>query len=502
MTASLKHVLRFWDKNKKPLFELFGNKFILEKNIDIKRPTAIMHEDMEDILYPSNGKQLQFVTEFMNWSYELAQKDWMKYDDLRRLLDIEVLCDNIYDYPSIEIPVPDNTHPLQIHKGCKAIKMLSKIAKTFNLNGFEEFRLAHSMVLNQKHFKGTLCLSIHPLDYMTMSDNYCDWDSCMSWKNGGEYRLGTVEMMNSPCVIVAYLKAEKDMQLFYDNEEVTWNNKRWRELFVVTPELITAIKGYPFNDDNLRSLIFEWLFDLAKNSSSSYFPVEYCPTELKIKNGTTVNVKGLDILINLKFHAMYNDYYSFHPGYFSSQIFKHGDGFQLLVSGETECMICGEDYTQNYSDLDTESLICPECSGLRRCPECGEYLYIDDFVDLEFGPCMCRWCADRYTSTCDGCNDLYHNNDLINVYLCHLDAVDLNSSICLCENCFNDSNIERSLGPIEYKRRNPWSVFAPKVYQVNSKNFDIDGFHMFGFYGDSLDEMLEDIAEYTGNSDD
>lgn len=498
MTASLGHVLRFWDKNKKPLFELFGNKFILEKDVDIKRPAAMIHEDMEDILYPSYGKQLQFVTEFINWSYQLSQKDWIKYDDVRHLLDIEVLCDNIYNYPSVEIPIPNSNHPLQVHKGCKAIKMLSKIAKAFNLNGFEEFRLAHSMVLNQKHFKGTLCLSIHPLDYMTMSDNDCDWDSCMSWKNGGEYRLGTVEMMNSPCVIVAYLKAEKNMQLFYNDKSITWNNKRWRELFVVTPELITAIKGYPFNDDNLHDLVFEWLLDLTKNSLvfNGYYPTKY-----NIKNGAVVNIEGLDVRIDLQFHAMYNDYYSLHPGYFSSQIFKHGDGFQLLVSGETECMICGEDYTQDYNDLDTESLICPECSGLRRCPECGEYLDINDFVELDNDGYMCRWCADRYTSICDGCNAVYHNNSLIDVYLCHLDSVDMNSSICLCENCFNNSNIERSLGPIEYKRRNPWSVFAPKVYQVDSKNFDIDGFHMFGFYGSSLDEMLEEISEYTSSSE-
>ena len=42
-----------------------------------------------------------------------------------------------------------------------------------------------------------------------MSDNNSGWESCMSWRNNGCYRRGTVEMMNSPYVIVAYLMLEE-----------------------------------------------------------------------------------------------------------------------------------------------------------------------------------------------------------------------------------------------------------------------------------------------------
>ena len=256
MTAPLEYILRFWNKNKEFLYDFFGHQLILEKEVDIKRPEAILHEDMENALYP-DGDGITFVEEFYNWAGKYTREDWVRYSDLTMLIDICSLTDNIYPGDNIEIPVPNSNHPIQIQKGCKAMKMLSKIAKTFNLEGFEDFRIKHSMVLNQKRFKGTLCLSIHPLDYMTMSDNNCEWESCMSWKQGGEYRLGTVEMMNSPNVIVAYLKADKDMDLFAcwgeHDGEVRWNNKRWRELFVVSPEVLMGIKGYPFNDENLRA---------------------------------------------------------------------------------------------------------------------------------------------------------------------------------------------------------------------------------------------------------
>ena len=76
------------------------------------------------------------------------------------------------------------------------MRVLSKIATAYNLPGFEDFRIAQSLVTNQANLKGYITLSIHPLDYMTMSDNNCGWDSCMSWQEEGCYRQGTVEMMN------------------------------------------------------------------------------------------------------------------------------------------------------------------------------------------------------------------------------------------------------------------------------------------------------------------
>ena len=91
---------------------------------------------------------------------------------------------------------------------------------------FEQMRIKHSQILNKKRLKGTLCLSIHPLDYITISDNNCDWDSCMTWTGDdcpGEYRLGTLEMMNSPSVVVAYLDSKEPYHPLDDGR--AWSNK-------------------------------------------------------------------------------------------------------------------------------------------------------------------------------------------------------------------------------------------------------------------------------------
>lgn len=482
----MEHILRFWCKNKNFLYHLFGEQILLEKEIDIKRPEAILLEDMEKVVY-NHDNPIGFIKNFDNFIYDTFRKtSYSLYDDLRHLLDLEVLVRNTYDLPSFEIPVPGSDRPIRIQQGCKTMKILSKMAKAFDIPGFEEFRIAHSMVLNQKRFKGTLCLSIHPLDYMTMSDNSCDWESCMSWQSGGEYRLGTVEMMNSPYIIVAYLKAEKDFNLFHDGE-ATWNNKRWRELFVVTPEMLFAIKGYPYTDNILRDTIFEWLLELMQHNYPQY---EFFPEKYHVKNNNTILIQGKNKHISLHFHAMYNDIYSKHPAYFSDQILKHdSEIYHLTLSGETECMICGADWSDDYSDWDTELLICPDCSGVKKCSECGEYISFEDMVELADGTYMCQWCAERYAERCDYCEDIYSEGSVTQVRVRHLGRFEGNS-INLCCDCYNCTGIKDIIGEIIRDRRGSFSLSYVPV--VDTTNFTNEGYRLFDF---SEDEILEMKAE-------
>ena len=75
---------------------------------------------------------------------------------------------------------------------------------------------------------------------MTMSDNANNWSSCMRWtdRSGGvdhgDYCAGTLECMNSPYIIIAYLHNPKhsfELSL-YDCNDWQWNSKQWRELFI------------------------------------------------------------------------------------------------------------------------------------------------------------------------------------------------------------------------------------------------------------------------------
>ena len=57
------HILRFWNKNKEFLCTLLNGQLIIEKEIDIKRPEAIMLEDMENAMY-NQDNPLIFVKEY------------------------------------------------------------------------------------------------------------------------------------------------------------------------------------------------------------------------------------------------------------------------------------------------------------------------------------------------------------------------------------------------------------------------------------------------------
>ena len=223
--ASLEHILRFWDEAKSDyLWDLMGHNFILEKKINYTKNATLMTENISDVL---KTEGLQFELEYLNrilrplrsninWfggaRNEHEQYMINLYYALEKLMDPVTLAANFYDGVSLKIPNPkDEKHPIPLNQGCKIARVLGKIADAYDLDGYEDFRLAHSRVLNDKKVSGTLCLSIHPMDYMTMSDNESGWESCMNWQNNGCYRQGTVEMMNSPMVVVGYLKAKNDM---------------------------------------------------------------------------------------------------------------------------------------------------------------------------------------------------------------------------------------------------------------------------------------------------
>ena len=494
--ASLDYLLRFWNKEKSELLDFMGGKLIVEKELDIEYPRSLLVEDMEDRLY---SPKLEFINEYHNWLSRMRfyEIDYTLYSDLCSLLSMDSLCANEYDpfdksYRADHlIPVPEDGKPIAMNRGCKVIKLLAKIAKAYNLAGFEEFRIAHSMVLNKKRFKGTLCVSIHPLDYMTMSDNDCDWDSCMSWQKPGEYRQGTVEMMNSDKVIVAYLKSHTDMEL-YGNK--TWNNKRWRELFIVNQDFVAGIKGYPYCDTLLEDEVYTLLRELMNKNKpewaweEQHYLIDEC-SYCKLKD-------DVEIYMLIVTHIMFNDFefeQKIYPGPSIYPKIMANPRYEVMLSGATECLCCGDDWTDKSCDFNDEYLMCPTCTGEYLCEECGEYISEDQavyFADDEDAT-ICRYCADRVGEICDSCGDHFHSYNINRIYLNHLGTVDDYTNIKLCNCCTTENPLVDDIGPIEWKPRS--QRFFGNRYQVNSKNLTDKGFNTFGFFGREIKEFRDEL---------
>lgn len=415
ITAPLDHILRFWDKAKQQyLFPMFGEQLILKKEINYVKDAGELSNEMYRAVF--ENCRHEFIVAY----YDLLDRlrDSLGSDTywrLRDFIDTDSLVQNVYENENVLIiPTPDGKS-IKINKGTRVVRTLGKIATAFNLPGFEDFRLKHSMVLNQKGLKGDLCLSIHPLDYMTMSDNECDWESCMSWKNDGCYRHGTVEMMNSPMVVVAYLTAKDDMQLTYRVED-KWNNKKWRELYVITPEIITNVKAYPYYNKDLTAQVLGWLKELAVAAGIGVYHDNVEEWEYEYQSSNTF-LHDEDIRFYFETHYMYNDFDAdgYQYSYFSRAL--PCKQITIMYSGESECMCCG---TTNVDFYENEGyLICDDCEGYSTCSYCGcriydnqEYYEVDDDV-------YCESCYENHTfeDAYDGCRYSLRDSHYVDFYL-------------------------------------------------------------------------------------
>jgi hypothetical protein len=488
--ADLSHILCHWDREKsKFLSNLFGGQLILEKQISIEQPRF-------ELLQAFNAaKHEPEMQPFIDAVMEKVAQRCGKWTDgwytVQAMFESSTLLSNKIDFLSDEhtpyfLNLLDAT--IKIVPGSKLMKTLHKIAVVLDLEAeFEAFRLKHSMVLNCKKFEGTLCLSIHPLDYLTMSDNWSGWSSCMQWmEEAGDYRLGTIEMMNSDYIVVAYVEAKDDMTLC--NGSDTWNNKRWRQLLVITPDLILGNKQYPYNNDILQGTALKWLRRLAE-ATGSFGP--YDEEAVQIVNHGMNRIGTRDVYVNLTFNYMYNDIYDHRLAFINSNA-KHLD-LTLNLSGYAACTSCGG--TIYYDDVDPSWTVCRSCTGMWRCSHCGDWCSGEPYYVEDKDDPYCHFCYHNDTETCEICGDRVSETTKVYIELLPNPSADLvcfNWSYVIdsCWHCLEYGEFERYFGPAKTVS-DMWGRLR-KVVSIDT--ITDEGFEL-GTLGPSLARLLKEIRD-------
>lgn len=442
----IRTILTEWERSNQNLFTLLGNSLTISKEVEFSRSQDEIHRDMFKMveehqkLGRCDREGWKFVREFYGWysnhfplhshfywseraltPEELEENDRNVpiRDGLSELISISTLTANVFEGDEFSIPLPDGKS-LKVRKGSKVIKTLGKLAEIFNIPYFEDFRICHSLVHNQKTVKGTLTLSIHPMDYWTMSDNNCGWESCMNWRDYGGYRHGTIEMMNSPYVVVAYLASEQNMGICRDYE---WNSKKWRQLFIVNKDVILGVKPYPCKNEEITDTVMMWLKSLAKENMgweyTSETPLKWTSTAL-FSNPADAD----DVQFRISFYSnhMYTDVgcMDFHPIFLGTDLYgedipkNNYATYPLLeinYSGAAQCINCG----QIDPELGDESfLCCTTCESVVRCSECGDRInphtafYVGDY-------CLCDYCYNEHTTECEICGDVDFNDNFVDI---------------------------------------------------------------------------------------
>lgn len=429
-----KEMLCEWDDQKGEYLEkLFGDALTMTKRIKYVKSYEELQEELSDMIseYSHYGRAGRNGYEFQRaWNnYMYRNRNYFteaQESGLRRLMSDDCLIENIYDGVSFEVE-DHNGKKFRINRGAKTSKTLGKLAQIFELPGFEDFRICHSQILNQRELGGNLTISIHPLDYMTMSDNSYGWESCMSWSNEGGYRQGTVEMMNSKSVVVAYLSGDDKYKISdYGCEDRFWNSKKWRQLFIVDQNIIIGVKDYPYHNEELGKAVVEWLKELAEkrlgwhygdlehyNGTSQRFYYDHLPKE---KNG---------FVLEFPTGSMYNDFgcLDYHWMCVSTNIDpdeikmdswnSYGSRPWLVVpySGKSQCMICGT----THSEFEDEScLACEDCQSRPHCDCCGEIVSETWNID---GMQLCEYCWENRVHECIGCGEEHFDEELAPIYV-------------------------------------------------------------------------------------
>ena len=413
--SNIETLLRFWDVGKSSyLSQLFKDGFVLKKDIMYEKPEEFVVSELSHALY---------CHRFFERIYDVPNYDI----EVHRLVNYYTLAENKYMGESFEFNLGEKV--IKVQRGCKPMRILGKIAQAYGFEKeFEDFRLRHSMVLNQKKIKGKLCISIHPLDYMTMSDNTSNWTSCMSWMDCGEYRRGTVEMMNSPMVVVAYLEGSNPFHIFAD-DGFEWSNKKWRELFIVHPNIITGVKGYPYHISELEKEVCNWLKDLAtENLGWNYF-------DTLVNYGVDCSeghIYFFDNIFNIVFETddMYNDFGSCrHIGYISP---KTSEQMEINYSGPAVCLCCGKEKAW----FDTEGdLACEKCNQPIYCYDCGCRLTENEAINIR-GNIYCEYCSDKIEILeCPLTHEIFYPDFDPYIYLHLAKKNENNEIICLYDYC-------------------------------------------------------------------
>lgn len=428
---------KYWADCKKKLFHLLGGKLIYETPIEIEKSYELIKDDMGKLI-DKNWSFFTGLRDAIDIKYifgkdsteESKIKDIFneKFDGgtsvmrnmrqgIRCMCSVPDLCENqvsedifLYNY------ITDKKMKIQCKtKKIKSIKMIINFfdmgnetyydtmndkVKTFD-EGYEEFRLKHSLVLNEKMLRGTLCLSIHPMDFMTMSDNSNGWSSCMSWSKDGCYHAGTVEMMNSNNVICVYLKGNDNYEWTYRDKTYSWNNKKWRQLFYVTKEIAVSGKSYPYHNKELTFIALEFIRDLAKKNWNHtyqygierYRDMIHINTYNKMVRNFIWRRDNETTKKNIIFHSkgMYND--MFNDNYYSYYCIRNKVKKNTIISysGKCKCLGCKEDVLyRNYDPSDcsydewdenayndryeyTNQVVCPSCYDKFICSSCDSH---------------------------------------------------------------------------------------------------------------------------------
>lgn len=324
----------------------------------------------------------------------------------------------------------------------KTIKAGSKIIKSFKYfvpekDALRTIQDEASMLIQENKITGYLCVSIHPLDYLSSSENTYKWRSCHALD--GDYRAGNLDYMIDDSTVICYIEGAENEKLPNFPESVLWNSKKWRMLLHISSDrnLIFAGRQYPFESQtalailrqefipmliNERSaFISDWHNTILDSSNFNFPAVEDANTHnwsftpgfrAFIPNGIPM-VDNKVIRIN-KYHYHYNDllYSTIYEKPYYLWTCNCDATTELHIGGDLKCVCCGKEHP-----FGSESMVCDDCyekyvnKDIMYCDCCERRIYPGEDYEIlaHDGSIICHECAMNNTELCPECGERYYS---------------------------------------------------------------------------------------------
>ena len=406
--TDVKPALTAWNKSKRTLFKAFGKELRVKIPVSFERNRIQYEKDLAGLYTPPYFYDIgdweyhvvnefryisnPFIREFLLHlaaSENLASNAaYLIAHEFGRMLSFSNMLEGktkrMYVFSELNLKIAEGT------KIAKAIQRVVKAANFPKMQLFEDFRNAISNLNANKSMKTTLVLSINPIDFMTMSDNNCDWSSCMSWSHEGMYSTGTIEMMNSNVAAVAYLESTTP----YVVGDYTAPNKSWRSLVFIHKDIIIVGKNYPYYHSQVNHRILEEVMRLVKENLNWKYKFQYQPY-LDLKHfSSNYFVRGNLSRRRMRYkwsyknnnwgenrhkiicytRLMYNDIIEDPCDRYLCCRNKVNKTKFISLSGRATCLCCGEyifdEWEDNMHDAEGSKKICYNCFHDHRCYSC------------------------------------------------------------------------------------------------------------------------------------
>ena len=356
LRIDIREHLNNWAKNKSHLYLAFGKKLKLEKEIELD----------------FSGNSTYVKSLISKFYQEITQAKVKRF--LKSCSNAEVVMNCLNRNVSFE--------NVKFRAGDKISKCIGKILDLYDITPAEKdsVLIKFSMLIQGVKAKGSAVLSIDPVDYITMSENNSNWESCHSMS--GCFRTGPFAYLQDSSTTISYVKPKDDCVFTYgDSKTLTYSNKNWRQIVLFSKELkyATQLRQYPYTSQANQSTVASIVMNI-----------------LNAKSGLDYQIHSIDVCDM--------------PRYFSTLHECTGDGEDLCYNDLTN-----EAFKTAYwiSEIGVE----PTEEVLKEYLRAGETAEVGHYV-----PCICG-CGDElydseslyrrfsHRNNCDYDNDYYDDED-------------------------------------------------------------------------------------------